>query len=203
MEEEKETERIPITHENENYKKYRAQGIDEKYVPNEEWMSELGNEYYMIWAPQTNRRTKMEVVKAAISRDDYGCPKVYGTYLDKPYHGADWNSYFPRYCWGDAHEFMGIKLTDDNKLSCLVFDNEQEAREFCNKYNEWKENKDKKRIKDILKSDSCLKKETKRLNLLKEFVNGLTPENIDMYWAIDKLFESVAGKLNWYKEEIS
>lgn len=98
---------------------------------------------------------------------------------------------------------MGIKLTDDNKLSCLVFDNEQEAREYCKKYNEWNENKAKKENEDILKSDWYRKRETKRLNLLKEFVNGLTPKNIDTYWAIDNLFESVADKLNWRKEETS
>ena len=35
---------------NDNCKRYRAQGIDHPYVPNEEWMSELGNEYYMIFS---------------------------------------------------------------------------------------------------------------------------------------------------------
>ena len=86
-------------YENDNWKKYRAQGIDEAYIPNEEWMSELGNEYYMIWAPQTNRRTKMEVAKCKISRGEYGVPRVYGKYLDKPFKNAGWDQYFPRYCW--------------------------------------------------------------------------------------------------------
>lgn len=132
-------------YKNENYKKYREMGIDECIVPCDEWMNEMGNKYYFIWEPQTNRRTKMEVVFGEISRNEYGYPQVYGTYLDKPYHGAGMNGYFPRYCWGEAHDFMGIKLTDNNKLSCLVFDNEQEVREYCNKYNEWKENKNKKK----------------------------------------------------------
>lgn len=86
-------------YKNENYKKYREKGIDNCAIPCEEWMNEIGNKYYFIWGPQTKRRTKMEAIFGEISRDEYGYPKVYGTYLDKPYHRSCWDGYFPRYCW--------------------------------------------------------------------------------------------------------
>lgn len=173
-------------YENDNWKKYRAQGIDEKYVPNEEWMSELGNEYYMIWAPQTNRRTKMEVAKCKISRGEYGVPKVYGKYLDKPFKNAGWDQYFPRYCWGDAHKFMGIPVTEDNKLDCLVFDNEQEAREFCDAYNEWKENKNKKRIKDYLNSDKVKNEFKEYLEKVKNVINNIDENDSEHFYNMIK-----------------
>lgn len=168
-------------YENDNWKRYRAQGIDEKYVPNEEWMSELGNEYYMIWAPQTNRRTKMEVAKCKITRGEYGEPKVYGKYLDKPFKDAGWNQFFPRYDWGDAYEFMGISVSKDNKLDCLVFDNEQEAREFCNRYNEWKENKKEKQVKDYLNSDKVKNEFKEYLEKIKNVINDID-ENDSMHY---------------------
>lgn len=173
-------------YENDNYKRYRSQGIDEKYVPNEEWMSELGNEYYMIWAPQTNRRTKMEVAKCKITRGEYGVPRVYGKYLDKPFKGAGWDQYFPRYCWGDAHEFMGIPVTEDNKLDCLVFDNEQEAREFCNAYNDWKENKNKKQIKDYLNSDKIKNEFKEYLEKIKNVINNIDENDSEHYYRMIK-----------------
>lgn len=173
-------------YENDNWKKYRAQGIDEKYVPNKEWMSELGNEYYMIWAPQTNRRTKMEVAKCKITRGEYGVPRVYGKYLDKPFKGAGWDQYFPRYCWGDAHEFMGIPVTEDNKLDCLVFDNEQEAREFCDAYNEWKENKNKKRIKDYLNSDKVKNEFKEYLEKVKNVINNIDENDSEHFYNMIK-----------------
>ena len=173
-------------YENDNAKRYRAQGIDEKYVPNEEWMSELGHEYFFIWAPQTNRRTKMEVAKCTITRGEYGEPKVYGKYLDKPFKGAGWNEYFPRYCWGDAHKFMGIPMTEDNKLDCLVFDNEQEAREFCNAYNEWKENKKKKQIKDYLNSDKVKNEFKEYLEKIKNVINDIDENDSEHYYGMIK-----------------
>lgn len=173
-------------YENDNWKRYRAQGIDEKYVPNEEWMSELGNEYYMIWAPQTNRRTKMEVAKCKITRGEYGVPRVYGKYLDKPFKGAGWDQYFPRYCWGDAHEFMGIPVTEDNKLDCLVFDNEQEAREFCDAYNEWKENKNKKQIKDYLNSDKVKNEFKEYLEKVKNVINNIDENDSEHFYNMIK-----------------
>jgi len=173
-------------YKNDNWKRYRAQGIDEKYVPNEEWMSELGNEYFFIWAPQTNRRTKMEVAKCTITRGEYGEPKVYGKYLDKPFKGAGWNQYFPRYCWGDAHEFMGIPVTEDNKLDCLVFDNEQEAREFCNAYNEWKENKKKKQVKDYLNSDKIKNEFKEYLEKIKNVINDIDENDSEHYYEMIK-----------------
>ena len=112
---------------------YRKKGIDNAYVPCKEWMDEIGKEYYFIWGPQTKRRTRLEVAKGTIGRGSYGVPSGRPcVYLDKPYKYAGWDEYFPRYCWGDAYEFMGIPLTEDNKLDCLVFDNEIEARDFCN-----------------------------------------------------------------------
>lgn len=173
-------------YENDNWKKYRAQGIDEKYVPNEEWMSELGNEYYMIWSPQTNRRTKMEVAKCKITRGEYGVPRVYGKYLDKPFKSAGWDQYFPRYCWGDAHEFMGIPVTEDNKLDCLVFDNEQEAREFCDAYNEWKENKKKKQIKDYLNSDKVKNEFKEYLEKVKNVINNIDENDSEHFYNMIK-----------------
>lgn len=173
-------------YENDNWKRYRAQGIDEKYVPNEEWMSELGNEYYMIWAPQTNRRTKMEVAKCKITRGEYGEPRVYGKYLDKPFKDAGWNQFFPRYDWGDAHEFMGISVSKDNKLDCLVFDNEQEAREFCNKYNEWKENKKEKQVKDYLNSDKVKNEFKEYLEKIKNVINDIDENDSVHYYEMIK-----------------
>lgn len=173
-------------YENDNWKRYRAQGIDEKYVPNEEWMSELGNEYYMIWAPQTNRRTKMEVAKCKITRGEYGEPRVYGKYLDKPFKDAGWNQFFPRYDWGNAHEFMGIPVTEDNKVDCLVFDNEQEAREFCNAYNEWKENKKKKQVKDYLNSDKVKNEFKEYLEKIKNVINDIDENDSEHYYEMIK-----------------
>ena len=180
-----------------NSKKYRAQGIDNPYIPNDEWMNELGNEYYMIWSPQTNRRKKLEVVKAKISRNSYGTPWVYGKYLDKPFREAGWNDYFPRYCWSNAYEFMNIPITEDNKLSCLVFDNEQEAREFCNSYNEWKENKDKQQLKEHLNSDAVKKEFKDHLKAIKNVINNIDENDsehfykmiTDIYW-LDKRFRN-------------
>lgn len=171
---------------NDNWKRYRAQGIDEKYIPNEEWMSELGNEYYMIWSPQTNRRTKMEVAKCKITRGEYGEPKVYGKYLDKPFKGAGWNQFFPRYCWGDAHEYMGIPVTEDNKLACLVFDNEQEAREYCNGYNEWRENKKKKQVKDYLNSNKIKNEFKEYLEKIKNVINDIDENDSEHYYEMIK-----------------
>ena len=171
---------------NDNCKRYRAQGIDHPYVPNEEWMTEIGNEYYMIWAPQTNRRTKMEVAKCIISRGDYGVPAVYGRYLDKPFKDACWDNYFPRYCWSDAYEFMGIPEPDDTRCDCLVFDNEQEAREFCNEYNEWKEKKKKKRVKDYLNSDEVKKEFKEYLEKIKNVINDIDENDSEHYYEMIK-----------------
>ena len=174
-------------YEGDNMKKYRDQGIYEPYIPNEEWMNELGNEYYMIWAPQTNRRTKLEVVKGKIGRGIYGAPWIISAkYLDKPFKGAGWNKYFPRYCWGDAYEFMSIPLTEDNKLGCLVFDNEQEAREFCDAYNEWKENKNKKRIKDHLNSPEVKKEFKDYLEKVKNLINNIDENDSEHYYGMIK-----------------
>ena len=184
-------------YKDDNCKKYRSQGIDFPYIPNKEWMDELNNEYIFIWEPQTKRRKKLEVAKGVISRGEYGQPKVYGRYLDKPFYSIGFDEYFPRYCWGDALEFMGIPLTDDNKLSCLVFDNEEEAREYCNKYNEWYEIKTKQQYKDYLNSNEIKNEFNKYLNSIKNVINNIEENDTEnfyelinkIYWS-DKIFQN-------------
>lgn len=180
-----------------NKKEYEAKGIDNCYVPCKEWMDELGKEYYFIWSPQTKRRTRLEVVKGTICRDIYGYPKVSGQFLDKPFKGAYWNEYFPRYCWGSAYEFMNVTVTSDNKLDCLVFDNENEARDFCNRYNDWKETKNKQKIEEYLASNESKKKHSKRLKQIKSLVKTLDKDNVDTYTTIDTIYEAIGNKLGW------
>lgn len=176
---------------------------DEYIIPNPEWMNEIGNKYYFIWAPQTNRRTDLEVVFGEITRDYCGYPKVLAKYLDKPKHDAYWDNFFPSYSYIDACEFMGIDVNKDMYYSCLVFDNEVEARAYCSEYNEWKNNKYKRLEEERLRSDESVKKHTKRLQLIKDLISTIDINDINTYWKIDTLFEGAANQLNWYKEELS
>ena len=183
-----------------NRKEYEQKGIDNCYVPRKEWMDELGKEYYLIWSPQTKSRTRLEVVKGTIGRDSYGAPKVVKCiYLDKPFKGAYWDEYFPRYCWGSAYEFMNVTVTDDNKLDCLVFDNEKEARDFCDRYNDWLEIKNEQEIEEYLASSESKKMHSKRLKQIKALIKTLDKDNTNTYTTIDAIYEAIGKKIGWEK----
>ena len=110
--------------------------------------------YIIWWWHNRQYHNFYDVVKGTFYRGDYGVVKFTGEMLPnsknyKKYKKKGWTSvwgddWLPSTSWGDFHECLGLEFNEHTKLTCLVFDNEQEALECLDKWYYFLENKGQK-----------------------------------------------------------
>ena len=95
-------------------------------------LNSLGKEYYVICGPHSARSSKYRICKGVFHKSSlYGiCFSGYEVDKnDKRISGCGPDSYCPRYTWEDFLEFLDIPIISQNKLTALIFDNYNEAKQ--------------------------------------------------------------------------
>lgn len=155
----------------------------------------LDKECYVICGPSSSRSSKYRICKGYFHKSS-----LYGICFsgnevdknDKRISGCGPDSYCPRYTWEDFLEFLGLPIIDKNKLTALVFDTYNEAKECLDNFLKFRKNKYEKSWKTYINSPKIIDEYNTKLNDIISCFNELTDktENIqiirDIYNILNK-----------------
>ena len=118
--------------------------------------------YLIMWWDNIRYTNFYDVVKGTFYRGNYGVVNFRGEMVkaSKNYkkfmrsrnnYNSVWldGDWLPAAGWGEFHECFGLKLTENNKLTALVFDNEQETLDALDKWYNFLEKKDEETTKEF------------------------------------------------------
>ena len=164
--------------EYEFHSNYKELGLEYPYtLTDQDTIDFLGKECYIINGPNSSRSSKYLICKGHFKRSESGSVYFSGHAIDKNGKDCGWcgcDSYFPRYTWNDFLEFLGLVIIDRNKLSALVFDNYNEAKQCLDDFLEFRQVKWHKQWLDYINSDEVLEEYDTRLNDIVNCLNNLT-----------------------------
>lgn len=158
--------------------------------------------YLIMWWDNRRYTNFYDVVKGTFYRGEYGVVNFSGEMVkaSKNYkkfmrarnnYNSVWcnDDWMPAVGWGEFHECFGIELTEDNKLTALVFDNEQEALDALDKWYGFLEKKSEETTKEFFASEDTKKDFKERLISIQNVINNIDETQIAEYWNfIDKLY---------------
>ena len=179
-------------------KKYKYNCVDKATLD----LIDSQNEVYLIFWWYNRRNTDFyDVAKGTFYRGEYGVVNFSGNIVKssrnyrKYVRSQKWDSvwlngdWLPAADWREFHEFLGIEMTDENKLTALVFDNEQEALNCLNEWYEFMEKKNKESNEKFFSDENTKKTFNERLNSIKNVINSIDEAKIKEYWGfIDKIY---------------
>jgi len=155
----------------------------------------LNKECYVIYGPHSTRSSKYRICKGFFHKSSlYGiCFSGYEVDKnDKRISVCGPDSYFPRYVWGDFHEFLGLPITSRNKLTALTFDNYEEAKQCLDDFLKFMQDKNKKAWKKYINSPELVQEYNDKIDSIISCLNKILDktENIqvirDIYNILNK-----------------
>lgn len=173
-------------------------GLDSPYTydsTDKDTLDFLNKECYIICGPSSSRSSKYRICKGVFHKSSlYGiCFSGYEVDKnDKRISGCGVDSYCPRYTWEDFLEFLDLPIISRNKLTALIFDNYNEAKECLDDFLKFRQNKYHKQWLDYINSPKLIKEYNDKLNSIIEKLNKISnnQENIqvirDIYNILDK-----------------
>lgn len=173
-------------------------GLDSPYTydsTDKDTLDFLNKECYVICGPSSSRSSKYRICKGVFHKSSlYGiCFSGYEVDKnDKRISGCGVDSYCPRYTWEDFLEFLDLPIISRNKLTALIFDNYNEAKECLDDFLKFRQNKYHKQWLDYINSPKLIKEYNDKLNSIIESLNKISnnQENIqvirDIYNILDK-----------------
>ena len=158
----------PCDHEfHDNWKEL---GLDSPYTydnTDKDTLNFLDKECYVIYGPSSSRSSKYRICKGYFHKSSlYGiCFSGYEVDKnDKKIGGCSPDSYCPRYIWSDFLNFLGLPITGRNKLTALVFDNYNEAKQCLNDFLEFKKEQNVKTWQKYISSPEVEKEYNMKLS---------------------------------------
>lgn len=177
---------------------WQEEGLDSPYTYESvdcDTMSILEKECYVICGPSSSRSSKYRICKGFFHKHPMYGICFSGYEVDKndtKIGGCGVDSYCPRYTWGDFLEFLELPIISRNKLTALIFDNYNEAKECLDNFLKFKKDKHEKYWKAYINSPEIINEYNTKLNDIINCFDKLTDktENINMirniYDTLDK-----------------
>ena len=145
-------------------------GLDSPYTyesVDQDTIDILEKECYVIYGPSSSRSSKYRICKGYFHKSSmYGiCFSGYEVDKnDKRISGCGSDSYCPRYTWHDFLEFLGLPIISKNKLTALVFDNYNEAKQCLDDFLKFRIEKNKKSWQKYINSPEVEKEYDMKLS---------------------------------------
>ena len=150
----------------------------------------LDKECYVICGPSSPRSSKYRICKGYFHKSS-----TYGICFsgnevnknDKRISGCSPDSYFPRYAWGDFLEFLGLHIIDRNKLTALIFDNYEEAKQCLDDFLKFKHDKYEKSWKKYINSSKVVQEYDDKIDTIITCLNKIS-DNTEHIEAVRDLY---------------
>ena len=145
-------------------------GLDSPYTydsTDKDTLDFLNKECYIICGPSSSRSSKYRICKGVFHKSSlYGiCFSGYEVDKnDKRISGCGVDSYCPRYTWEDFLEFLDLPIISRNKLTALIFDNYNEAKQCLDNFLKFRTEKNKKSWQKYINSPEVTKEYDMKLS---------------------------------------
>lgn len=145
-------------------------GLDSPYTydsTDKDTLNSLDKEYYVIYGPSSSRSSKYRICKGVFHKSSlYGiCFSGYEVDKnDKRISGCGVDSYCPRYTWEDFLEFLDLPIISRNKLTALIFDNYNEAKQCLDDFLKFRKEKNEKSWQKYINSPEVEKEYDMKLS---------------------------------------
>ena len=188
-------------HECNFHKDWKELGLDSPYTyesTDKDTIDILGKECYVIYGPHSSRSSKYRICKGIFHKSPmYGiCFSGYEVNKnDKRIGGCGPDYYCPACTWSDFLIFLELPLIDRNKLTALVFDTYNEAKECLDDFLKFRRERNKKiwneyinsqeitneyntKLKSIISCLSTLEDKTEHIQTIRDIHNILTKNKL-------------------------
>jgi len=155
-------------------------GLDSPYTydsTDKDTLNSLDKECYVIYGPSGSRSSKYRICKGNFHKSSlYGiCFSGYEVDKnDKRISGCSPDSYFPRYNWSDFLEFLELPIIDRNKLTALIFDNYEEAKQCLDDFLKFRKEKNNKFWQKYLNSPEIIKEYDNKIDTIITCLNKIS-----------------------------
>ncbi len=145
-------------------------GLDSPYTydsTDKDTLNSLDKEYYVICGPHSTRSSKYRICKGIFHKSSlYGiCFSGYEVNKnDERISGCGPDSYCPRYTWDDFLEFLDLPIISRNKLTAIIFDNYNEAKQCLDDFLKFRIEKNKKSWQKYINSPEVTKEYDMKLS---------------------------------------
>lgn len=149
---------------------WKELGLDSPYTytsTDKDTLDALDKECYVIYGPSSSRSSKYRICKGYFYKSSmYGiCFSGYEVDKnDRRINRCGPDSYCPRYTWHDFLEFLGLPIISKNKLTALVFDNYNEAKQCLDDFLKFRTEKNKKSWQKYINSPEVEKEYDMKLS---------------------------------------
>ena len=155
-------------------------GLDSPYTydnTDKDTLNFLDKECYVICGPSSSRSSKYRICKGVFHKSP-----LYGICFsgnevdknDKRINGCGLDSYCPRYTWEDFLEFLDIPIISQNKLTALIFDNYNEAKQCLDDFLKFRKEKNNKFWQKYLNSPEIIKEYDNKIDTIINCLNKIS-----------------------------
>ena len=159
---------------------WKELGLDSPYTydnTDKDTLNSLDKECYVICGPSSSRSSKYRICKGVFHKSS-----LYGICFsgnevdknDKRIDGCGVDSYFPRYTWGDFLEFLGLPIIDKNKLTALIFDNYEEAKQCLDDFLKFRKVRNDRLRQEYLNSPKTIKEYDDKIDTIITCLNKIS-----------------------------
>lgn len=180
---------------------WKEEGLDSPYTyesVDSDTMNILEKECYVICGPSSSRSSKYRICKGVFHKSSlYGiCFSGYEVDKnDKRINGCGVDSYCPRYTWGDFLEFLELPIIDRNKLTALIFDNYNEAKQCLDDFLKFRKAKNDKYLQEYFNSPKTIKEYNDKIDAIITYLNKISDNTKHIYVVRDLYNILIKAKL--------
>lgn len=171
-------------------------GLESPYTyknTDKDTLDALDKECYVICGPYHSKSSKYRICKGFFHKSSlYGiCFSGYEVDKnDKRISVCGPDSYFPRYVWSDFLEFLGLPIISRNKLTALIFDNYEEAKQCLDDFLKFMRDKNEKAWKKYINSPEVVKEYNDKIDSIISCLNKIS-DNTENIQAIREAYYSL------------
>ena len=155
-------------------------GLDSPYTydsTDKDTLNFLDKGCYVICGPSSSRSSKYRICKGVFHKSPLYGICFSGNEVDKNnkrISGCGPDSYCPRYAWGDFLEFLGLPIISKNKLTALIFDNYEEAKQCLDDFLKFRKVKNDKLRQEYLNSPKTIKEYDDKIDAIITCLNKIS-----------------------------